>query len=687
MNSNEQDQAPEISGLDTRPLYEELNIAEKIRRKKDGEDKLNLIGDQCRKGFEEDLASRQEWEDEIEEWMKLAKQVREKKTFPWDGASNIKYPLISVAAIQFSARAYPSLVPADGKLVKTRIVGKDPDGEKAKKADRISKYMSWQFSEGIPYWEEEFDKLLMTLSIVGCMFKKTYFDPTKGEVASKVIFPKNLVVNHCAVSLDTAERVSEIIPYYEREVKNKMRSGLWLKHDLGKFIPVPNDETEGIIPYEFIEQHTWLDLDDDDYEEPYVVTFERHSGTVVRIAARYNEESLTFVGDKIANITPFSYYTKYPFIPNPDGGFYDIGFGHLLGPINEAINTLANQEIDAGTLANLQGGFLGKGLRIKGGEAAFQPGEWKFVNQTGDDLRKQIFPLPVREPSKVLFELFGALVTAGKELASVAEIFVGKMPGQNTPATTTMASIEQGMKVFTAVYKRVYRALDEEFKKVFELNRLYLDDNTLVNVLDEPVSAKDFDWKSFDIVPTADPTATSQQEKMLKAQALLEQLSLGILDPIKVQIRMLEAQEQPNWEELIPGMKETGQPQIPPKPDPALLEMEMKQKAEQASFDLKAKQADRDFEMNKRSKEFEMMMKEQNHAQNMRHQQQMNELKAKEALHKQNIFIREKQSKIQADRIKAASDIEITRAKASADIKRKAVDARTSKRVEKSSSK
>src|SRR5690606_19844097 len=145
------------------------------------------------------------------------------------------------------------------------------------------------------------------------------------------------------------------------------------------------------------------------------------------------------------------------------------------------------------------------------------PGEFKWVNSTVDDLKKQIMLMPTKEPSKVLLELMGTLITSGKELASVAEIFVGKMPGQNTPATTTMASIEQGMKVFTAVYKRVYRSLDKEFKKIFNLNKTYLDQNTYISVLDGPVNPADFDDKSFDIVPSADPTATSQTEKLLKA--------------------------------------------------------------------------------------------------------------------------------------------------------------------------
>ena len=218
---------------------------------------------------------------------------------------------------------------------------------------------------------------------------------------------------------------------------------------------------------------------------------------------------------------------------NPDGSFYDIGFGVLLGPLNESVNTIINQLIDAGHLSSLQGGFLGKGLRLRMGEQRFQPGEWKVVNATGDDLKKQIVPLPVKEPSNVLFELMGSLITSGKELASVAEIFVGKTPGQNTPATTTMATIEQGMKVFTAVYKRIYRSLGEEFTKLFRLNSLYLNPNTYNEVVGMSINPEDFDEEQRKVFPGADPTAVSQTEKLLKAQGLLELLGTGMLDPVE----------------------------------------------------------------------------------------------------------------------------------------------------------
>lgn len=336
-----------------------------------------------------------------------------------------------------------------------------------------------------------------------------------------------------------------------------------------------------------MEQHTFLDLDDDEYDEPYVVTFHKESGTVLRITARFDELGLhTDEHGDVLRIEPIQYYTKFGFIPNPDGSFYDIGFGTLLGPINDSVNTLINQLVDAGSLSNLQSGFIGKGLRLKLGESRFQPGEWKAVNATADDLKKQIFPLPVKEPSDVLFKLMGSLITSAKELASIAEIFVGKMPGQNTPATTTMATVEQGMKVFTAVYKRIYRSLTQEYKKLYRLNEVYLNPQTYVEVLDANVNPDDFKSIGYSISPGADPSAISQTEKLLKAQGLVEMLPLGVLDPLVVAKRLLEAQEQPNVQELFhQQVQQTGQPQQAPDPKAQELQMKMQADAHKAQLD------------------------------------------------------------------------------------------------------
>lgn len=599
-----------------RSLLESTNIAENL-----DEDKLREIGSRCKKGFEQDLESRSEWEKNIDEWTKLATQAKEPKSYPWPKASNVKYPLLSTACMQFAARAYPSLIPSDGRIVKSKVVGKDPTGEKQKRAENTSIYVSHQLMNEMDGWEEDMDKLLIMLPAVGTMFKKTYWDSLNETNCSKLVMPKNLVVNYWTRNLNDCERISEIIEMSKRLYQERVNAGLFLDTDLGD--PTTPEGSNGApdndstTPYTFIEQHTFLDLDKDGYEEPYVVTFHRESGEVLRIAARFDEKGLKVDDDgKVIAIKPIQYYTKYGFIPNPDGSFYDIGFGVLLGPINESVNTLINQLVDAGSLNNLQAGFIGKGLRIKMGETRFQPGEWKAVNATGDDLKKQIMPLPSKEPSNVLFQLMGSLITSGKELASVAEIFVGKMPGQNTPATTTMASIEQGMKVFTAVYKRIFRSLAEEYKKIYRLNEVYLNPQTYVELLDDNVNPDDFKEIGYKVVPGADPSAISQTERLLKAQGLVELLPMGVLDPIEVITRVLEAQEQPNIQKLFhQEVQQTGQP--PQKPDPKTQELQMKMQAQEQSSQLKQQEMAFKMQMEQRDQQFKQAMETQRQQQEL----------------------------------------------------------------------
>lgn len=610
---------PSLGTESLRSAIESTNLAE-------GKDKelLTKIGGTVSDGYEADLRSRSDWEKNLKTWTDLALQVKEEKIYPWVGASNVKYPLLSTAAMQFNARAYPSLVPATGSVVKCEVIGKDPDDAKHEQAKRVSEFMSYQLLHQMEGWEEDMDKLLIMLPIVGTVFKKTYYSPLRKHNVSELILPADLVVNYWAKNLDDAERVSQVILLNKRQLKERQQTKMYLDTDIGDPTAwTPEGATEAVpvddtTPYQIIEQHTYYDLDDDGYAEPYIITFDRHTRTILRIVARFDETSIQQDDSgKLQKITPIQYFTKFTFIPNPDGGFYDIGFGLLLTPINEAVNTTINQLLDAGHINNLQGGFLGKGLKLKMGESRWTPGEWKTVQTPADDLRKQVLPLPTKEPSNVLFELMGTMITAGKELASVAEIFVGKMPGQNTPATTTMATIEQGMKVFTAVYKRVFRSLQAEYKKLFKLNSLYLDVAEYQNVLDTQVDKADFDLSTYNVCPNADPATPTQTEKLMKAQALVEMLQLGTLDPLEVTRRLLEAQEQPNMDKLFSQqIQQTGQFQ--PPPDPKAQEIQMKAEAEQGKAALKQQELAFKQEMEQRNQQFTQMMEAQRQEQELR---------------------------------------------------------------------
>lgn len=629
---------------------QQVNIAERI-----DEDELGEISNEVKLGFQSDLDSMKDWLDANKDWSKLARQVKEAKSFPWPDASNVKYPLISTAAMQFSARAYPALVPADKKLVKTRLYGADPTGEKRKKGERIGTFMSWQLTEEMDHWEEEMDKLLIMNAVMGQSYKKTYWDPRCEKNVSRLVYPENFVCDYWTRSLKESLRYSEIHSMTKQDILELQLREFFMDVDLGE--PTGKKEGPGVetetnvtdytTPYTIIEMHTWLDLDDDELREPYTVWFHLDSAKILRIQARFTAENIQ-VNDEndVVGYKDIQYYTKFGFIPNPDGSFFDLGFGHLLGPINEAVNTILNQLVDSGTIQNLQGGFIAKGLRLNMADTTWQPGQWKAVNATGDDLRKQIVPLPAKEPSTVLFQLLGMLITSGKELASVAEIFTGKMPGQNTPATTTQATIEQGMKVFTAIYKRIYRALDEEYKKLFTLNKTYLNPETYAKVLDEPIGPEDFDEEEYDICPTADPTATTQGEKLQKAQMLMQLLSTGLIDPMKTMMRFLEAAEIPNWQELIPGMAETGQPMPPQeKPDPKLMAIEKKAEIDGQKAQMDMQNAERKAAMDQRTKEFDLQMKAQNNAEDRAHQRQMMVMKAKSEAAMANIFAAEARQK------------------------------------------
>lgn len=605
---------------------EVLNIAEGLP-----EEVLNEIGTQIKAGYETDEESRQQWMDDNESWLKLATQYKEEKSFPWPNAANVKYPLVQTAAMQFSARAYPALVP-NKKPVKTAIIGKE-NAQVNELASRIGDHMNYQIMYEMDDWEEDMDRLCIILPISGTCFKKTYHDPVEGKNISDLILPRDLVVNYWTKTIETAPRITHIVELDPNEVESRKRRGVFLDIDYGSPTIDATDnkraattkqekpsKQDWTTPYVFLECHTRWDIDNDGYAEPYIITIEKNSAKVARIVARYHVDGIEWNEDKseIIEIEPIHYFTKFGFIPNPDGGFYDMGFGLILGPLNETINTSLNQLIDAGTLSTLQAGFLGKGLRIRGGEYRLQPNEWKVAGGNVEDLRKQIFPLPVKEPSTVLFQLLGMLVQSGKELASIAEIFVGKMPGQNTPATTTMESVKQGMAVFTAIYKRIYRSLDKEYKKLFTLNKLYLDSDVSYPV-DLPKEV--YGEANLTVMPTADPDAASDAEKLVKATAVDQLADKGRVNPQVATRMILEAMRMDNIDELL---------NFQPPQDPEATKMQLEAQIKQQDADTKKAlaehkaQLDQQKAMNEnalRAKEIEWREKE--HEQKMRHEEQM----------------------------------------------------------------
>lgn len=540
------------------------------------ENQLNTIGQTVVRDVETDEGSREDWEERYERNMKIAMQIKEEKTFPWAGASNSKSPILTIAAIQFNAEAYPVIV--DGSnLVKGRVLGPDPDGTKRARADRIGQHMTWQLLYRMPGWEEETDRLLLILPIVGCMFRKTYYDSIENANRSDIVDGNDFIINNDAKSIESAPRYTQVLHYYPYEVKGLVNAGIW------QDVPL-DDDAENSSPDDdqalgdYYEQHRTLDLDEDGFPEHYVVTCTKE-GKVARIVPCFGPESITVLrndngktaklkdmfeefaqqvepeqaeymalslAEKIVKIERRQYFTKYGFIPSPDGSFYDIGYGDLLENVTGLIDRLNNQMLDAATLANAQGGFVGSGVNVRGGNFAFRTvGEWKRVDAGGMDLRSQIVPLQLPGPSAVSFNLLELLIQQARDITSAQDVVSGKAP-PNQPATTTLALIEQASSVKKGIFKRIWRSFGEELRILRRLNRDYLDEEEYFQLNDpEPemdeqgqplqgpdgnpqmttvakVGRDDYADEDLDVIPVADPSQISDAHKMARAQATFE---------------------------------------------------------------------------------------------------------------------------------------------------------------------
>lgn len=538
------------------------NIAEDL-----DEDQLDRIGRRCDEGYKVDEKSREPWLEQTKSAIELAQQTTKEKSFPWRGAANIKLPTITDAAIKFAARAYSEII-RDNQVVKAKVNGEDPTEMKAQRAERVSDYMSWQLMEKETEWEADTDKLLHVLPIVGHLFRKRYWCTPEKRTKSELCLPDTICVNAQASSLESARRITHIIKdVSNNDVVSNQRSGVWLDIELR---PKTNSEIKDHLDetdyYCFYEQCCWLDLDEDGYEEPYIVTFEKESMKVVRILANYDEKCIeTNSSGEITAIRQKCIYTDYIFIPALDGTYYGIGFGQMLEPLTRVANTLVNQLADSGALNNMQAGYLSKEVKIKSGRHRFELGEWKRTEATAEQLKGGVYPLPTKEPSPVLFNLLGLILDLTKDLASVKDVLGGDAPGMNVPATTVMALIEQGMKTFNAIYKRIYRSLKKEYKQLYYLNYDYLDEEEYFNVLDDTKVAlrQDFEIDDLDILPVADPNMSTDMQRLARAEALRGAIGMPGVNPRPIIEQWLEAMRIPKHliEEILPEQDPNGVPQ------------------------------------------------------------------------------------------------------------------------------
>lgn len=555
---------------------------------------LTTIGTAVWEGYQRDVSSRSAWYRRMETAMNLAMQIQKEKTTPWPNAANVIFPLVTIAALQFSARSYGNIIQGVD-VVRYRVVGDDTSGDVQSRADRISKHMSWQVLEQDSSWEEQHDRLLINLAIVGCNFVKTYYSPARGHNVSELVMARDFVLDYYAKSVEAAARKTQIVPLFRNEIYEGVKSKIfnevldeaWFNQPAVVAPQQPITQTDnrqgiappppdGDTPFQTLEQHRLFDLDHDGYAEPYIVTIEASSRAVLRIVARVDKEEdverTGYFRKQILRIRPTEYFTKYSFIPAPDGGIYDVGYGILLGPLNESVNTGINQLLDSGTMQNSMGGFLGRGAKIRGGVYTMAPWEWKRVDSTGDDLRKSMVQFPERPPSQVMFSLLGLLIQYTDRISGTTEQMVGENPGQNTPAETSRNTMEQGMQVYSMIFKRVWRSLKEEFKKLHKLNGTYLPSNYKFGAEGGSVTREDYKTNPDLVVPVADPNITSVAMRFFQAQALrvaaYSAPGYSIPDVEKNYVRALRIE---GVDKYYPGPDK-----VPPLPNPKMQVEQMK---------------------------------------------------------------------------------------------------------------
>ena len=560
--------------------YTELiNIVGAVQRKEDGERILREMGDRVALDFDNDKVSRSEWEYNTAEAIKLFTGFMPPKTIPWENCSNVCLPLLAIACLQFQARAYDALVPPRG-VVNTIATGGEGD---IAKADRVRKYMDFQLLHKMETFEEGMDKTLMQLPIVGSVFRKTYFDLNDVVVNSEYVSAADVVINYnTKVGIEKAHRKTHILYLMETEVNERVDKGIFDSGVRGlgpgsiatlkSPIKEASDQAQGIkpspdsldIPRVFLEQHRGWDLDGDGVEEPYIITIDYETKKVARITDR---RYIDFLGRKGV----VEHFTHYVFIPNPEG-FYGLGFGLLHSRMNKAANDIINEVVDAGELANRQGGFVSRRSGIKRGGLSFVQGEFKEVDTYIDDINKAIFKFDFPGPNQTLYAVLGLLFEYSKLLASISETMTGQLPASDTPATTVMALIEEGRKVFSTIHKRIHRSFKKELKKIFRLNSIYLDEIEYYVFLEADktmqgeIGKRDF-VSTIDVIPVSDPNITSRVEKVLKAQQVYQTTMTNPLTAQNPTVifnatrRLYEALEVPNIPEIL-------QPPQPPQDVP-----------------------------------------------------------------------------------------------------------------------
>ena len=497
-----------------------------------GDDILDDLGSKLTDDYRDYRNSRKDWEDSYREGLDLLGFKYNRRTEPFRGASGVTHPVLAEAVTQFQATAYKELLPADGP-VRAQILG-DVNEAKQDQAHRVKDFMNYQLMDQMKEYEPEFDQMLFYLPLAGSTFKKVYYDQLLGRAVSKFIPADDLVVPYAATSLEDAEAVIHVVKTSKNDLRKQQVSGFYRDIDLGEPPITENEldkkehELEGINKdkqddlYTLIEVHTNLDLEG--YEDigedgepteiklPYVVTIDEANFKVLSIRRNYKQE------DPLKNKT--NYFVHFKFLPGL--GFYGFGLIHMIGGLSRTATSALRQLLDAGTLANLPAGFKARGIRVRDDAQPLQPGEFRDVDAPGGNIRDSFMQLPYKEPSATLLQLMGIVVQAGQRFASIADNQVGDM-NQQAAVGTTVALLERGSRVMSAIHKRLYVGLKQEFKLLAEVFKTYLPPTYPYDVPNarKEIKVSDFDDR-VDILPVADPNIFSQTQRISMAQMQLQ---------------------------------------------------------------------------------------------------------------------------------------------------------------------
>jgi len=538
---------------------------------------LNRLGSELYQNYQDYLSSRKDWEQAYTQGLDLLGFKYEQRTEPFQGASGATHPVLAEAVTQFQALAYKELLPAEGP-VRTVVIGASTT-EKEQQAERVKEFMNYQIMDVMKEYEPDFDQMLFYLPLSGSTFKKIYYDELLGRAVSQFVPAENLVVPYTANTLDDADAVVHVLKISANDLRKKQVNGFYKDVELispGENIPSDVKDKEMQLEgmsrtnnedvYTLLENHVYLDLEG--FEDigldgqptgiklPYVVTVEEGSRKILSIRKNYDP-----VDPKKQKI---NYFVHFKFLPGL--GFYGFGLIHMIGGLSRTATSALRQLLDAGTLSNLPAGFKMRGIRIRDDAQSIQPGEWRDVDAPGGNIRDSFMTLPYKEPSQTLLALMGVVVQAGQRFASIADLQVGD-GNQQAAVGTTVALLERGSRTMSAIHKRIYAALKQEFKLLSRVFKLFLPPVYPYDVVggSREIKVADFDDR-IDILPVADPNIFSQTQRISLAQT---ELQLAMSNP---QIHNLYEVYRTMYEAL--GVKDIDKilirPQPPTPKDPAL---------------------------------------------------------------------------------------------------------------------